>query len=293
MTSTEAPVQRLKDANPDATLSECKRFYDDARLRNNSKTEKALIQDVENELMVYLSWRKRHSLDDYEEEKMMTGEDVDPMNHDAILWRSCCCQCKSSSSKLTKVHRKNRAIATSNAAVVNIPQFVFLHKLHDQTTITDKQGNKILHVLPALINMENGTAEQYGQTLLKYLDRLLGRQSYDKMTVLLDVRPGEGWPNPLAVFMVNFTRKIVKMLQRRFPGRLERLIVFPVPKPALGVYHAIQWAFHAELVEKIMLVSGSAERKSPLPRKDLQEYISEEILDRTESIRIAKFVVDS
>ena len=97
---------------------------------------------------------------------------------------------------------------------------------------------------------------------------------------------------PLAVFMVNFVRKLAKMLQGRFPGRLEKLIVFPVPKAALSVFHAMQWVFHAELNERIVLVPGSAERKSPLPKKYLQRYISEEVLDYTEQKRIDTFVTE-
>ncbi|KAL3911104.1 MAG: hypothetical protein SGILL_007414, partial [Bacillariaceae sp.] len=136
------------------------------------------------------------------------------------------------------------------------------------------------------------TAEFYGMTLLYFLDSVLPRDSTEKMTVLLDVRPGEGWPNPLAVFMVNFVRKLAKMLQGKFPGRLEKLIVYPVPKAALSVFHAMQWVFHAELSERIVLVPGSAERKSPLPKKHLQKYVSEEILDFTEQARIDAFITE-
>lgn len=107
---------------------------------------------------------------------------------------------------------------------------------------------------------------------------------------MLDVRPGEGWPNPLAIFMIPFIRKIAKMLQGRFPGRLERLIVFPVPTTALGVFHAVQWVFNKQITEKMVLVSGPAERQSPLPKDELSKFISEDILDFTEEARRSSFV---
>jgi CRAL/TRIO domain len=238
----------------------------------------------------------------------------DNHNHDAKLWKAACCRCdkviishqdaSSPGSSCTKISKQkslrrktNTTTAKSTRTVVAMvpPQFVFLHQGNTSTratatTVVDNHGNKVLHVLPAMIDTKNVTAEYYGRILQFYLDRILARQSEEKMTVLLDVRPGVGWPNPSAIFMIPFIRKIVTMLQGHFPGRLEKLVVFPVPLAALGVFHAVQWVFHAELMEKIVLISGPAERKSPLPKSDLTKYISETNLDITETARLEKFL---
>jgi CRAL/TRIO domain len=293
-------VSHLVEKFPDATPAECQRFFEAYRRRHHAKDVQA---EAENALQDYVAWRKQFRMDGNGGTSLSINgsENVDPGDHDAMLWRKACGRCESSLKKSQPVASKTKTSsvsrrkmqqksrdATSKPAIM-APQFVFMHNIN-HSAIVDKKGNSILHVLPAMIDIQKFTAEYYGQTLLFYLDALLNRNSYDRMTVLLDVRPGQGWPNPLAVFMVNFIRKVVTMVQGRFPGRLERLIVFPVPKPAMGIFQAVQWAFHAELVEKIVLVSGSAERKSPLPRRDLHQYIDKDMLELTEKVRLEMFL---
>ena len=89
----------------------------------------------------------------------------------------------------------------------------------DGDVIIDRHGYQMIHVLPALIDKSNVSSEIYAMILIFYLDQLLDRSSETKMTVVLDVRPGQGWPNSPAIFMVNYIRKITSMLQGHFPGK--------------------------------------------------------------------------
>jgi hypothetical protein len=283
----EAIVKHLRNTFPEATEAECQRF---AACRNvsfeddNGKLRAEAIESLED----YLKWRKKYRMDDVGEVPKIIDGNASDM--DQKLWACVCHRTQDALDRMAGETTKSIVSSARTTTPSDLPpQFIFFRKLQ-QKSIVDKRGNKILHVLPAMIDTKNVTAEVYGITLLYYLDCLLSRDSNDKMTVLLDVRPGRGWPNPLAVFMINFVRKIAKMLQGRFPGRLEQLIVFPVPKAALHVFYAMQWVFHAELSEKIILVPGSAERRSPLPKQCLQEYISDEILDFTEQARIDAFI---
>jgi hypothetical protein len=316
----------LSQKFPGATRAECKRFLLQAcRCRRDryfgNADEAAMVAitvEAEKSLQDYLAWRKRFGMDnkDDNDEDIPLNERLDEgnvdcangTNHDAILWEKACRRCDkvmshqdasnaldanvsgAKASKSNSTRRRTNTKATTIKA--GVPQFVFLHPNNNGTgaTMVDHHGNKVLHVLPAMIDNKNVTAEYYGRTLYFYLDRVLARQTEETVTVLFDVRPGEGWPNPSAILMVHFIRKIVRMLQGRFPGRLEKLLVFPVPAPALGVFHAVQWAFHAELKEKIVLVSGSAELQSPLPKSELKKYISEADLDVTEKARLEKFL---
>jgi hypothetical protein len=143
--------------------------------------------------------------------------------------------------------------------------------------------------LPALINRKQATAETYGLALSFYLDRKVDRSSEEKMTVLLDVRSGEGWPNPLAVFMVYWIRKVTKMLQSHYPGRLDTLILFPVPWAAMSVWGAIKRVFQYGIMDNVALVSGPANTASPLPKERLEELVDDEVLDFTEQFRIDNF----
>ncbi|KAG7359190.1 CRAL/TRIO domain containing protein [Nitzschia inconspicua] len=317
----------LEQKFPEATKAECRRFWDACRRNNNdnnnnnevvtagTKDATVLLVETEKALEEYLEWRRRLGMDDYKgndsqsiESENNNNNNKDPIttnHHDAMLWKKSCHRCEQimmrnqqvSSNKSSRTKEKRKTKVNTAKTSIHVPQFVFSHNnnnnnnsTNDRSQVEDNQGNQILHVLPALMDIQNVTAEWYGRTLQFYLDGLLNRESHDKVTVLLDVRPGEGWPNPMAVFMVNFIRKIAKMLQGRFPGRLEKLIVFPVPKPALGIFHAVRWALPTELAEKIVLVSGSAERKSPLPNDELKTYIAEDVLEFTETVRVAKFV---
>ena len=168
-------------------------------------------------------------------------------------------------------------------------QFVFLHKSQDGKPIKDKNGYSILHVLPAMINKEAASAETFGLAIALYLDRKLDRSSDEKMTVFLDVRAGEGWPNPVAFAMVNFVRKVMKILQAHYPERCESLILFPVPRAAMAVWGAMKRIFRHGIMGKIVLVQGPALQNSPLPKVELEEFIDGEVLDLSEHARINSF----
>jgi hypothetical protein len=169
-----------------------------------------------------------------------------------------------------------------------IRQIVFRHQ-KDGTPITDMKGNKILCVLPAMIDKKTVPAETYGIALSFYFDHMFDRDSEEKVTVLLDVRSGRGWPNVLAIYMINYVRQLAKMLQCHLPERLERMVVFPVPRAALGVWAAMKWAFHTDVMDKIVLFPGPAETGSPLPKQYLQDYVEDAILDFVEEQRIGRF----
>ena len=170
-----------------------------------------------------------------------------------------------------------------------LSQVIFQHVLNDENIITDREGNKILYVLPALINRKVADADFYSLALSFYLDRKFDRASEEKMTVVIDVRAGAGWPNPMAVMMIKFAHTVAKQLQHRYPERLHSLVVFPLPFVAIGVWAAIKTVFQSEMMDKIMLVSGPAEQDSPVPMDKLEGRIDPEILDAIEKLRRDNF----
>jgi hypothetical protein len=169
-----------------------------------------------------------------------------------------------------------------------LQQMVYLHK-KDGKKITDKKGNTILHVLPGMINRKEATGDTYGLALCFYLDRKFDRASEEKMTVLIDVRAGEGWPNPVAVMMVRFVRKVVLTLQAQYPERLDTLHLYPVPRMAMSIFGAVKRAFKYGIMDKVVLYAGPADRYSPLPKELLEEYVDGSVLDFLEEFRIDHF----
>lgn len=170
-----------------------------------------------------------------------------------------------------------------------LAQIIFMHKNKDGQLIADKEGSKILHVIPALINRQVAHADFYALALSLYLERKLDRESEDKMTVLIDMRPGDGWPNPAAIMMIRFVHRVTTVLQRRYPERLQNLILYPVPWAAMGIWAAMKQVFALEITEKVTLVAGSANRGSPLPKEKLEEKVDGETLELTEQVRLDHF----
>jgi hypothetical protein len=170
-----------------------------------------------------------------------------------------------------------------------LAQIIFQHNDKDGNPIKDKEGVRILHVLPGLINRRVAQADFYALALCFYLDRKCDRATEENMTVVIDVRAGEGWPNPMAIMMVKFARTIVKQLQAHYPERLHSLVIFPVPWAAMGIWSAIKSVFRSDMMNKTMLVAGPADRDASLPKEKLAGSIDESVLDLTEQFRLDHF----
>lgn len=192
---------------------------------------------------------------------------------------------KDQSETTTEEETKTEEILVDEEKKKELSQVIFQHAVDDENVVTDREGNKILYVLPALINRKVADADFYSMALSFYLDRKFDRSSEERMTVVIDVRAGEGWPNPLAVMMIKFAHTVAKQLQHRYPERLKALVVFPLPFVAIGVWAAIKSVFHLEIMNKVILASGPADQDSPIPTDKLEGVIDPEILETLEKLR--------
>eukprot|EP00980_Cylindrotheca_fusiformis_P021180 scaffold8136_cov127-Cylindrotheca_fusiformis.AAC.20 len=172
----------------------------------------------------------------------------------------------------------------------DLDQVIFFHRSEDGKTIQDKTDRRIIHVLPARINRRVAAAPIWANAFAFYLDRYFDRNSLETVTILLDVRAGQGWPNPPAITMVNFIRTVTKVLESNFPERVSKLIIFPVPRLAQGVFNTIKVLFQSSTSSKIVLVSGPASVDSPAPKEAIQTHIDGEVLDLTEEARLSSFI---
>jgi hypothetical protein len=62
---------------------------------------------------------------------------------------------------------------------------------------TSMNGRLLIHVIPGRINKKLAPAETYALALSFYLDCKQDRNTLDLFFVMMDVRPGNGWANPL------------------------------------------------------------------------------------------------
>ena len=82
---------------------------------------------------------------------------------------------------------------------------------------------------------------------------------------------------------------VSKLLCDLFPSRLEKCIVYPVPKVALFLWKAIQPFVGTETVDKICLISGSAGKKDKVPT-NVSKYLDEELINKLEERRTSLFI---
>ena len=271
-----AMVVALRERFPEATEAECKRFL--LACENGKKSDDEVEKEAIELLSDYLAWRKRHGLDSESSTKS------DDAVGDASDWNYATKKAFLSGAS------EDRSSATPN----RLSQFIFLHDLQkeeERKPIRDKNGNPILHVMPGMIDRKASTAETYGLAISLYLDRKLNRESCEKMTVLLDVRAGHGWPNPTAFEMIGFVRKVTKIVQAHYPERCDSLIIFPVPRVAMSLWHAMKLVFRHGMMDKVALIPGPADRDSPLPKSMLEEFIDSEVLEITEQERSNRFML--
>ena len=266
-----------------------------SRYGNNSNDAEDWKFAVEKALEVNSSIRRAQELEkkSAEEQTKKDGASPGPVNYDIDVSDS---QCSSEGMEAGEDEAEN--VQTDNLPAneltdeqkkEQLQQIIYQHTDSSREPITDKDGGKILHVLPGLINRQVAQADTYALILSFYLDRKFDRSSEEKMTVVIDVRAGEGWPNPAAFMMVKFVRTIIRQLQSRYPERLKSLIVFPVPWAAMGVWTAIRRVFRHEIMEKITLISGPADRAAPLPKGQMEGLIDSDVLDCTEQFRLNLF----
>jgi hypothetical protein len=261
----------LETQCPLSTDSERQRFLKSC----NGNTEKA-----EKRLRKYLHWRAQHL------KNIAEKQEASEENDDEADWKRAVC----AALEFLDLDEKNGKRGNKRKSN-SIPQIVMLHT--DQETglpVMDRDRRLLFHVLPAQIDRKLTSSGIYELTIALYLESKLDRECLQQGTLLLDVRPGVGFANPPALFLMPFIKSISKYLNQRFPERLYRCILYPLPRPALWLWHMASGLLDDNVVDRIKLVAGEAAIDAPPPNEDLAEYIDESVLQQVESARLAAFV---
>jgi hypothetical protein len=153
-----------------------------------------------------------------------------------------------------------------------------------------RNGRLVLHVLPAQVDKKLANAETYALAKAIYLDRKFGRDSNDLATILIDVRPGQGWSNPKAFTMVPYIRSVSRILHQYFPQRMDKCLVYPLPTAALVIWDMARPVLDRSIVDAITLVQGSDALAAPPPNAELGKYLEEDMLEKMEAKRRSLFV---
>ena len=275
----------VHDALPDSTQAECQRFLMDS----NGDAEAAI-----HKLGNYLQWRKQYCNNDQ-------LNHLDPWAYATLMAMQSSAAKKKGSKEKNKGGMSNSKASTCDN---NLPCTVFVLQ-HEQiqqssTFETNNTANddtntnyitkKYLHHLPARIDPKLADTSTYALALALFIDRVLDRKSTEKATLVIDVRAGYGWANISAIKLVPFIQSVIRMLCDLFPNRLEKCIVFPIPKAANVLWKASKAFVDKETANRICLVSGPASKKSKVPTK-LGRYLDHELITKLEDKRTSCFTI--
>jgi len=266
-------LKEMHRALPTSTQAERQRFL----IADRQGNTKAAI----NKLQYYLDWRRQHTDDE--------------LSHlDSWTYAT---QIAMQQAKAKKGNSINDSGIDSTNTTYKLPCPLFMYE-HDSTSTantsidstvtTNTTRMKYIQHLPARIDLlaDNST---YALALALYIDHILDRNSTEKATLVIDVRPGYGWSNIKAIQLLPFIQMVSKLLCDLFPSRLEKCIVYPVPKVALFLWKAVQPFVGTETVDKICLISGSAGKKDKVPT-NVSKYLDEDLIAKLEERRTSLFI---
>ena len=123
-------------------------------------------------------------------------------------------------------------------------------------------GCQVLYVMGAMYDSSAGSGEEYTLALTALFEDTVPRDSAEKFTVVVDVRGGDGWPNPRPWAVVPWVRAMANTLGPNYPERLNKLLVLPVPFMARAVWSAVSAFLDETTAAKVSLLSGSASVRS-------------------------------
>jgi len=175
-----------------------------------------------------------------------------------------------------------------------LPQLAHMvTEIGSTTYLKDKQGNRILQLLPAQIDMKEADEMTYALAIAFYLDKKLGRNSAEKIVVSVDVRAGGGWANPPAKKIVPFIKAVIALLERNFPERLSKCILYPLPRAATVLWKMIKIFLDPTTAEKIVVIGGGAGIDDKVSSQKFEKIVESHVHKRMEEIRRESFVLPS
>eukprot|EP00536_Pseudo-nitzschia_multiseries_P005394 jgi/Psemu1/190483/e_gw1.101.133.1 len=256
---SEVDLQSLHDLQPNSTLAERRRFL---------KARKGVIKAASAQLGSYIQWRSANKIDEFFP-STFTTDDED--------WALAA--------------RGALEIANTSASPADqkvLPRIVSVYGGEDGLVLC-RNGARIVHVLPSQLDTTIAPSTTYALALAMYLDRKLDRNHTEKVTVVIDIRSGGGWPNPSSVSLVPFIKLVVGSLNSYFPERLSRCILFPLPMTATVLFNKAKAYLDPDTATKIQVCSGAGSVNSKVPTK-VKQFIDEKSIDAMERRRKALFL---
>mmetsp|Transcript_13745 Transcript_13745/g.33289 ORF Transcript_13745/g.33289 Transcript_13745/m.33289 type:complete len:583 (-) Transcript_13745:821-2569(-) len=255
-----AHLTELEQLQPTSTLAERRRFL---------KARKHVVKAASAQLGEYLEWRTTNRIDEFFPSTCFTTDEED--------WK----------------HAARGAMEIGNTsgkaqALPPLPRIVSVFEDDLAEVVLCKQGARIVHVLPCVLESSLASNATYALAVAMYLDRKLDRSCTEKVTVVIDIRAGQGWSNPSSVSIVPFIKLVVGLLNTYFPERLSRCILYPLPFTATLLFNKAKDYLDPDTAAKIQVCSGAGSVQSPVPEK-VFEFIGPKAMECMEERRRSLF----
>ena len=155
-----------------------------------------------------------------------------------------------------------------------------------------KDGSRIFHLVPARLDLTLASAQVYALASALYLDRRLSRHTTEKISLICDVRGGDGWANPTPWSLLPFIRATSSLLGQHFPERLKRFVLFPMPSSAVWIWSTAKKFVDVDTASKVVVVGlvGASGNANDTVNDELDEFITKKDLGILEERRRSFFV---
>jgi len=169
-----------------------------------------------------------------------------------------------------------------------LPRMVRFDANDGSENMLDKDGHRIVQILPAQMDVKIASEEVYALCIALYLDKKLSRDSMEKVCMFVDVRGGKGWANPPPTNFIQFIKKVNAILERNGPERLERCVLSPLPLYAIYLWKMVRVFLDPDTAKKFLVFNGPGDAKAKIPKK-VEKYIEKNNLKRLEDNRVDSF----
>ncbi|KAL7548818.1 hypothetical protein ACHAWF_012075 [Thalassiosira exigua] len=284
-------IQKLQKLHPHATEAECKRFFACVKYKEEAASKR--IDD-------FLKWRSDCGLATKSVDKPCNQDrdDATKLSRNARVFDQVFA--KKDEQDWMAAAKLAISIMTKSHATETLPQILcsYEEQLEDDgdngpinapntsSPPRGKDGTRIFHILPARVDFSLATAPTYSLAAALYLDRRLSRFSTERITLLCDLRGGNGWANPTPWSALPFVQSTSSLLGNHYPERLERFVLFPLPKSATWVWSAAQKFLDPNTASKVLVVSSAEDGCIP---EEMDSYFHKESLDALEKRRKSFF----
>lgn len=265
--------EQLHQQVPESTEEECQRFLDGAE----GKRKKAV-----KALRKYMVWRDKHSKIEKDifsnEEKMeKDGERDDGIPGDIADHQEW------------KIASRVAQKACNEFSEDELPRCARTFCMKGNKECVDRSGYRILKLAPGKMDDRLVPLSVYSKALALYIDRKLSRDSTERITILVDVRGGEGWRNLHVRKLVPFIKELLSNLKTLFPERLALLLIYPIPSTLKMFWKMVEGVLNEDMRERVRLLSGKAKIDAPPPLDEMTEFIEDDLVKHIEEERLAAF----